>query len=204
MNGQRHTTRLVLTGVAVSRGGRAILAGVDLALGPGDVVLLKGANGSGKTTLLRAIAGLAPIEGEILPNDPDERRRICVYCGHADGVKGGLCVSESLAFWSEAYGADGARAAEAVAALGLDGLESRRAGILSAGQKRRLGLARLVIADKPIWLLDEPSSSIDAASSERLIALVLRHAADGGAALIATHDRLAIPGARSLIIESPL
>lgn len=204
MNGLRHTTRLVLKGVAVSRGGRAILASVDLALGPGDIVLLKGANGSGKTTLLRAIAGLAPIEGDILPEDPDERRRLAVYCGHADGVKAGLSVAETLAFWSKAYGAADARLPEAVAALGLAGLEDRRAGILSAGQKRRLGLARLVIAAKPIWLLDEPSSSIDAASLERLIALVLRHAAEGGAALIATHDRLAIPGARTLIIEAAL
>lgn len=199
--GARHATRLGLKSLRVARGGRDILAGVDLVIEPGEAVLLKGANGSGKTTLLRAIAGLGPFEGEISPGGADERRMQIIYCGHADGVKPGLTVGETLDFWRRLYGASRAAPAEAGASLGLLGLEDRRAGALSAGQKRRLGLARLVIADKPVWLLDEPAASIDAPSVERLIALVAGHAARGGVALIATHDRLAIPGARAVRIE---
>lgn len=187
----------------MTRGGRAVLAGVRLALGPGEVVLLKGANGSGKTSLLRAIAGLCVSEGEIDPASPEERRRRMIYCGHADGVKAALTAAETLAFWTAQYGAPTERIREAVDALALNGLEHRRAGTLSAGQKRRVALARLVIAGKPLWLLDEPSASIDASSVERLISLIAGHAARGGAALIATHDRLAIPGARAVVIEAP-
>lgn len=186
----------------MSRGGRVVLAGVDLALDAGDVVLLKGPNGSGKTSLLRAVAGLCPFEGEAEPATADDRRTRIIYCGHADGVKAALTVEETLAFWSRLYGAPQSRRGEAITALGLGGLEQRRAGTLSAGQKRRVALARLVIADKPVWLLDEPSASIDAASIERLTALIARHAAQGGAALIATHDRLSIPGARAVAIEA--
>lgn len=196
----RHAASLVLSGVSVARGGRCVLADVALAVQPGEVVLLKGANGSGKTSLLRAVAGLGPLHGVIAPAKAEERRRQIIYCGHVDGVKAGLTSSETLAFWSKLYGAPKQRAAQAVEALGLAGLERRRAGSLSAGQKRRLGLARLVIAGKPIWLLDEPTASIDAASVDRVVALIASHAVRGGGALIATHDRLSIAGARSVAI----
>lgn len=193
---------LTLRGVSIARGGRAVLAGVDLDLRPGEVVLLKGPNGSGKTSLLRAIAGLGGLEGDIDPPGLEERRRRIIYCGHADGVKAGLTVIEALQFWTRIYAAPVRRQDAALAALSLHGLEQRRAGTLSAGQKRRLGLARLVIAEKPVWLLDEPAASIDAASVDRLIALIAGHAAGGGSALIATHDRLAIAGARAVVIEA--
>lgn len=197
-----HDLRLTLKGAGVARGGRAVLAGIDFDLRPGEVVLLKGPNGSGKTSLLRSIAGLGALEGVIDPSNIEERRRRIIYCGHADGVKSGLTVAETLRFWANVYGAPDERIGEAVAALALQGLEQRRTGTLSAGQKRRLGLARLVVADKAVWLLDEPAASIDAASVERLIALVTSHAARGGSALIATHDRLVIPGARAVLIEA--
>lgn len=185
----------------VTRGERTILAGVQLSLSAGEIVLLKGANGSGKTSMLRALAGLGPIEGVCRPAD-DERRRRIVYCGHADGVKLALTVSETLSHWRSLYAADAGRVSKAVDQFMLGDLISRRAASLSAGQKRRLGLARLVIAGKPVWLLDEPTASLDAASAARIVTLIEAHADAGGAALIATHDRLAFTGARSFVIAA--
>lgn len=205
MNLARRTAPAPVTlsakGVSIARGGRPVLAGVDLLLAPGDIVLLKGPNGAGKTTLLRALAGLLPCDGEITPDDEEERRAVVIYCGHADGVKAALSVDETLRYWAAVYRAPEASIAAATDTMALRGLERRRAGTLSAGQKRRLGLARLVLARKPIWLLDEPAASIDAASIERFVALVANHAAAGGATLIATHDKLSFPLARSVVIE---
>lgn len=197
---------LRLSGVAVDRGGRPILADVSFDVAAGEAVLVKGPNGAGKTTLLRAVAGLLPLAAgaaSVAGSDrPDDRRARTIYCGHSDAAKASLSVFENLRFWARIYGAPSTRMYEALGALGLEGLAATRAGILSAGQRRRLGLARLVISGKRFWLLDEPAASIDAASVGRLIDLVARHCAGGGAALIATHDRLDIPGARAVIVSS--
>lgn len=193
---------LRIEGASVTRGGRIVVAGVAFKLDAGDVVLLKGPNGSGKTSLLRAIAGLCPIDGELFPATPEQRRERIIYCGHADGVKAALTVAETLAFWTALYRAPTSYMSDAIAEMALEGLQQRRAGALSAGQKRRVALARLLIARKPVWLLDEPTASIDAESVERLVSLIAHHAARGGAALVATHDRLPIEGARSLRIEA--
>jgi len=196
---------LRLRDVAVSRGGRTIVAGVTLDIAPGENVLVKGPNGAGKTTLLRAVAGLSPLSaGSVAASGAEsasERRIRIIYAGHADAAKAPLTVGENLQFWAKLYGAPASLAGKALAALDLERLRDARAAILSAGQKRRLGLARLIVSGKKIWLLDEPAASVDAASVGRLIAMIADHCAEGGAALIATHDRLDIPGARAVVVE---
>jgi heme exporter protein A len=188
-----------------------VLAGASLSLAPGELALLKGPNGAGKTSLLRALAGLLPLAagrvrvtgpGVEAPDHSAARRRHCIYAGHADGVKAAMTGGEHLAFWRDLYRAAPARLDAAVAALDLDSFVQRRAGALSAGQRRRLGLARLLVSDKPVWLLDEPTAALDATSAARILDLLAAHARAGGAALIATHDRLALAEARAYAVEA--
>ena len=177
---------LVLDGVGCARGGLPVLTGVSLTLKAGGALILRGPNGSGKTTLLRTVAGLQPpIEGRI-EAEPDS----IAYAAHADGIKSTLTVAENLAFWSGLFGT--ADIGPALAAFDLATLRDRMAGRLSAGQKRRLGLARLVVTGRPVWALDEPTVSLDAASVALFAAAVRAHLATGGAALIATHIDLGL------------
>ena len=172
---------LVVTGLAVARGGVAVLAGVSLRLAPRQALVLRGPNGVGKTTLLRCIAGLQPALAGRVEAPADSM----AYAGHADGIKAVLTVAENLAFWARVYRQGGVDAA--LAALNLTGLADRRAADLSAGQKRRLGLARLLVTGRPIWLLDEPTVALDAGSVQVFAGVLQRHLAAGGSALIATH-----------------
>ncbi len=132
-----------------------MLSGVTFTLGAGEVVVLRGPNGAGKTTLLRTVAGLQPpVEGSVeAPSDS------FAYAGHADGIKATLSVSENLSFWAETFGNQDISGA--LTAFELTPLADRAAGMLSAGQKRRLGLARLLVTGRPIWMLDEPTVSLD-------------------------------------------
>ncbi|MBB5518522.1 heme ABC exporter ATP-binding protein CcmA [Amphiplicatus metriothermophilus] len=201
----RFAVGLRLEDVAVARGGRTILADVSLTLAPRETLLVKGRNGAGKTTLLRAIAGLLPVErGRIaLTNagsEAQDRRGHAIYAGHADALKPALTVRENLAFWAKLHRAPIARIEEALAALDLASLADQPAARLSAGQKRRAGLTRLVLSGKPLWLLDEPAAAIDADSLARLTGLVKAHCDKGGAAIIATHDRISLPSARAVIV----
>lgn len=203
MNGSPAT--LWVRDVAVARGGRRVVEGATFDLGPGEVLLLKGANGAGKTSLLRAIAGLAPIEsGRATVGDdasPAARRAAIVYCGHADGVKAAMTARENLKFWAALYGVSASAIGDALASFDLAALADAPAAILSAGQRRRLGLSRLHIAQRPVWLLDEPTASMDAASSARLLGMVEAHAAAGGAVIIAAHNAIAVKNSRTLVIE---
>ncbi|MCK8464764.1 heme ABC exporter ATP-binding protein CcmA [Aliiroseovarius sp. S1339] len=172
--------------LSVARGGVPVLEGVNFTLSAGQVLILRGPNGSGKTTLLRTLAGLQPpIAGQVSA-DPEH----ITYGAHADGLKATLTVEENLRFWASVHGIDSI--APAVNDFNLEGLTHRPAGNLSAGQKRRLGLARLLVTGRPIWLLDEPTVSLDVASVGLFADAVRAHVANGGAALIATHIDLGL------------
>jgi len=172
--------------LAVSRGGVLVLDGVSFELAPGKALILRGPNGSGKTTLLRTLAGLQPAVSGQIDCDPDS----IAYAAHSDGLKQMLTVRENLEFWASVFGAGSID--KAVTAFQLDPLLERPAGALSAGQKRRLGLARLLVTGRPIWMLDEPTVSLDVQTVARFGDTIKAHLAEGGSALMATHIDLGL------------
>lgn len=177
---------LELNNITVARGGVPVLDGVSLTLAAGQALILRGPNGIGKTTLLRAIAGLqVPVSGRIVL--PPEG---AAYGAHADGLKSTLTVAENLRFWADIFGTDDIE--PALAAMALAALRDRAAQNLSAGQKRRLGLARLLVCGRRLWLLDEPTVSLDAASVALFAQALQKHMRAGGAALMATHIDLGL------------
>lgn len=185
---------LSLRNLTVARGGIAVLEGVSLTLGAGEALVLRGPNGLGKTTLLRTIAGLQPAMAGEIDADPET----LAYASHADGVKPTLSVLENLRFWASVFGQGVEAIAAALSAMDLEKLTDRPAQNLSAGQKRRLGLARLAVTGRAVWLLDEPTVSLDAASVGLFAAMVKRHLASGGAAVLATHIDLGLETATVL------
>lgn len=180
--------------LACRRGDITVLSGVTFSVPAGQALILRGPNGSGKTTLLRCIAGLTPAVAGALSFGPDD----VAYAAHADGLKAQLGVEETLRFWANIYGTSGVEAA--VDTFALRGLMDRRTQTLSAGQKRRLSLARLMLTGRPLWALDEPTVSLDAASVAQFGAAVRAHLAGGGAAIIATHIDLGLGAAATLDI----
>lgn len=177
---------LEVAALTVARGGVPVLEGVSFDVAAGEALILRGPNGSGKTTLLRAIAGLQPaLEGHV--NAPEDS---IAYAAHSDGLKANLTVLENLSFWAEIFG--GGDVNLAVERFDLKLLSDRPAHSLSAGQKRRLGLARLLVTGRPIWVLDEPTVSLDAFAVGMFADVVKTHLAGGGSALIATHIDLGL------------
>ncbi len=191
------------------RGEALIFEAVDFALEPGDALWLSGPNGSGKSSLLRLMAGLLPPvsgslawDGAPILRDRDAHRARQRYLGHLDAVKTHLSVAENLGFWA-AYWEIAAGAVEpALARLGIAHLATAPARQLSAGQRRRLALARLALSDAPLWLLDEPSAALDSDGIERLAGLIAAARHSGGIVIFSSHDTLPVPGMKQLALAA--
>jgi heme exporter protein A len=199
-----HPIGLAALEISCQRGGRTIYRDLSFRLAPGEALLVTGPNGAGKTSLLRQIAGLLPRGGGALRleggNPGAAIPELCHYVGHANAVKASLRVAENLDFWAEFLGDRRQTVAAALAAFGLAPLADLPAGLLSAGQKRRLALARLLVATRPIWLLDEPQSSLDKASLKLLDAAIEAHLKTGGVAVVASHAPLGTKLAKHLTL----
>lgn len=184
------------------RGGRTLFAQLSLGVAAGEALLVMGPNGAGKTTLLRTMAGLAqPAAGRIFLEGGAADQTLgeqCHYVGHSNAVKAGLTVAENANFWTRFLGSGHAGVGAALDVFGLSGLRDIPAGYLSAGQKRRLGLARLILTERKVWLLDEPTASLDAAAQDALTGAVNAHLDGGGIAVAATHAPLDFARSREL------
>jgi len=185
-----------------------VFRGLSFALDPGEAMLLTGANGSGKSSLLRLMAGLTPAiagklywNGEEVTSDRGGHRRHLHFVGHLDAVKPALTVAETVAFWGALGGASPGRdAGEALKRFRLDGLAASPCRFLSAGQKKRLSLSRLIASPARLWLLDEPTTGLDRDSVADLEAAIAEHRAGGGVVVASTHTPLALADAKSCVL----
>jgi heme exporter protein A len=188
--------RISASNLGCMRGSREIFRNVNFSLSSGEVLAVLGPNGAGKSSLLRLVAGLLRLESgrlELEGGDPEltipEQAH---YLGHQDALKPSLSVSENLTFWASYLGTSPAEQAGALDTVGLAAIRDLPAGYLSAGQRRRLSIARLVAVPRPIWLLDEAAAALDRAAQGRLIELMRGHLAGGGLILAATHAPLGL------------
>src|ERR1043165_2907192 len=193
--------RLEASGLACVRGGREVFTGLGFSVGSGEALLVTGRNGSGKSSLLRMVAGLVRVAGgrlALADADPDQTiPEQAHYLGHQDALKPSLTVAENLLFWARYLG--GAESVQgALAAVELAALADLPAAYLSAGQRRRLSLARLLTAKRPLWLLDEPTSALDREAQDMLAGLMRQHLAGGGIIAAATHGPIGVDGASEL------
>lgn len=198
------TLTLSANALCCERGGRTIFRDLDFTVASGEALLVTGRNGAGKSSLLRMVAGLIRVAGGKLSLGGGEPERSigeqAHYLGHSDALKSALTVRENLAFWVAWLGGSG-DPMRALAAVGIESLAELPAAYLSAGQKRRLSIARLIAAERPLWLLDEPTSALDTASQGMLLDLMKAHLQRGGMLLAATHLPLGLDGAHELKLE---
>jgi heme exporter protein A len=199
---------LIAEGLVCRRGGRLVFAGLDCRLPAGGALVLTGANGSGKSSLLRLLATLLEPAGGGLSwggaavgRDATRYRAALHYVGHLDATKPALTAREMLEFWAALRGAAAPAIEAALAAVGIETSADWPCRWLSAGQRRRLALARLIVAPAPIWLLDEPTAALDADGEARLVAAIAVHRAAGGRVALATHQPVAIPDADQISLD---
>lgn len=200
--------RLSAENLSAKRGEDFIFEDVSFTLDAGEALILTGRNGSGKSTLLRVLAGLLrPERGRVdfvAAGDHESRpaREASHYLGHRNAMKQELTVAENLVFWKEFLGDFGrgnsASVEDAAHAVGLEGITHLPFGYLSAGQQRRFAMAKLLVAYRPVWILDEPTAALDASADRMFAGLVHDHLAAGGIAIAATHQPLGLNAAREL------
>jgi heme exporter protein A len=196
--------RLIVEDLACRRSGRRVFAGLSFALEPGEALVVTGRNGAGKSSLLAMLAGrLRPDAGAIRVEGVGERTLPeCLHLvGHRDGLKAAMTARENLDFARDLLGHRSLPAEEALAEVGLAHAAALPVAYLSAGQRRRVALARLLVAHRPLWLLDEPTSALDAASQTTLGMLMNEHLSNGGLIVAATHAPLDLRGVKEIRIE---
>jgi len=198
--------RLSAVDLACRRGDRDVFAGVNFSVAAGELLTVTGRNGAGKSSLLRLVVGLLRIaNGRLTLDGGDAELTVAEqahYLGHQDALKPSLSVRENLRFWAGFLGVGRAGTDAPLEAVGLDALADLPAAYLSAGQRRRLSIARLLTVKRPIWLLDEPTSTLDASAQERLAGFMRAHLSEGGLILAATHGTLGISGSQELRLGS--
>ena len=195
--------RLAAENLTLERGGRRLFANLSFEAKAGEALVVTGPNGAGKSSLLRGLAGFLPFaSGAVrLEGGAASLQEQAHYLGHADALKAALTAAENLGFWAEMLGGRAANVAPALARLWLPHVADFPVRALSAGQKRRVALARLLVAPRALWLLDEPTTALDAGAQTLFAGIMRAHLETGGIVVAATHAPLGLEGAKSVRLE---